>query len=47
MRGKKWWGGGGGCEAQEFYHRFVYIAPSSDYSMLIFILLLKVTLRRF
>ena len=37
------WGGGG----QEFYHRFMYIAPSSDSSLLTLNLLFKVILKRF
>ena len=38
-------GGGGGCP-WEFYHRFMYISPSSDHSLLIFILSFKVIVSR-
>ena len=36
----------GGCP-QELYHRFMYIAPSSDHLWLTYNLLFKVILERF
>ena len=45
LKNIKKWGGGGG--SQEFYHRFMYKALSSDSSLLTLNLPFKVILRRF